>query len=91
MHGSPWRQVRHSRRATGKTRELLGFVEQRSTRLPSESLSDQELLIKLGYGGNRYAREHYEIIARFGRFPHRNEALGRQSTAEEASYLARRQ
>jgi len=56
----------------------------------SESLSDQELLIKLGFGSNRYAREHHEIIARFGRFPHRNEALGRQSTAEEASYLMRR-
>jgi uncharacterized protein (DUF924 family) len=56
----------------------------------SEELNDHELLIKLGHGSNRYAREHYETIARFGRFPHRNEVLGRQTTAEEASYLARR-
>ena len=35
-----------------------------------------------------YAREHREIVARFGRFPHRNEALGRRSTAEELAYLA---
>ncbi len=35
-----------------------------------------------------YARRHYEVIARFGRFPHRNAALGRPSTAEEAAYLA---
>ena len=53
----------------------------------SESLS--YLLAQLGYGGNRYARQHRKIIARFGRFPHRNEILGRESTAEEASYLAR--
>lgn len=35
-----------------------------------------------------YARRHREVIARFGRFPHRNAVLGRASTAEEALYLA---
>ena len=35
-----------------------------------------------------YAREHREIVARFGRFPHRNEALGRESTVKELAYLA---
>ena len=35
----------------------------------------------------RYAQRHYEIIARFGRFPHRNAALGRQSTFEEEAFL----
>ncbi|MDX1571829.1 MAG: DUF924 family protein [Xanthomonadales bacterium] len=34
-----------------------------------------------------YAREHRDVIARFGRFPHRNAALGRETTAEEAAYL----
>ena len=34
-----------------------------------------------------YARRHYEIIARFGRFPHRNDVLGRVSTAEEVAFL----
>ena len=34
-----------------------------------------------------YARRHQQVIARFGRFPHRNQALGRDSTAEEISYL----
>jgi uncharacterized protein (DUF924 family) len=34
-----------------------------------------------------YAWRHYEIIARFGRFPHRNELLGRASTAEEIEFL----
>jgi len=34
-----------------------------------------------------YARRHYEIIARFGRFPHRNAILGRESTPEEIEFL----
>ena len=35
----------------------------------------------------RYAIAHREVIARFGRFPHRNVALGRESSAEELAYL----
>ena len=35
-----------------------------------------------------YARRHQEIIDRFGRFPHRNEVLGRVSTPEEAQFIA---
>lgn len=34
------------------------------------------------------ARGHRDVIARFGRFPHRNAALGRASTPDEAAYLA---
>lgn len=34
-----------------------------------------------------YARRHHEIIQRFGRFPHRNQLLGRQSTDEETEFL----
>ncbi len=36
-----------------------------------------------------YAHRHREIIARFGRYPHRNEILGRQSTPEELAFLKR--
>jgi uncharacterized protein (DUF924 family) len=39
-------------------------------------------------GFSDYARRHRAVIARFGRFPHRNDALGRQSTPEESAYLA---
>ena len=35
-----------------------------------------------------FAMQHFDIIDRFGRFPHRNQALGRQSTPEEIAYLA---
>lgn len=36
----------------------------------------------------KYAKIHRDIIARFGRFPHRNLVLGRASTAEELAFLA---
>jgi len=35
-----------------------------------------------------YARKHQDVIARFGRFPHRNAILGRTSTPQEQAYLA---
>jgi uncharacterized protein (DUF924 family) len=34
-----------------------------------------------------FAKEHRELILKFGRFANRNEGLGRQSTAEELAYL----
>jgi uncharacterized protein (DUF924 family) len=36
----------------------------------------------------KYARMHRDIIERFGRFPHRNSIVGRESTSEEATWLA---
>lgn len=36
----------------------------------------------------RFAREHRDIVARFGRFPHRNRVLGRESTEAEKAWLA---
>ncbi|NTZ97200.1 DUF924 domain-containing protein [Pseudomonas koreensis] len=35
-----------------------------------------------------YAERHQKVIARFGRFPHRNAVLGRESTAEELVFLS---
>jgi uncharacterized protein (DUF924 family) len=35
-----------------------------------------------------YAVKHRAVIARFGRFPHRNAALGRESTPDEREFLA---
>ena len=37
--------------------------------------------------GVDFARKHLDVIARFGRFPHRNAVLGRESTPEEREYL----
>jgi len=38
----------------------------------------------------RYGRPYVEIIERFGRFPHRNKILGRESTPDEIAFLAER-
>lgn len=58
----------------------------------SESLADQERCVALMAASGKqenikYAEIHRDAIARFGRFPHRNEILGRKSTPEEAAYL----
>ena len=45
----------------------------------------QEPAFELAY---EYALRHREIVERFGRFPHRNAALGREPTAEETAFLA---
>jgi uncharacterized protein (DUF924 family) len=41
-----------------------------------------------GAGTFAYAMRHYAVIERFGRFPHRNAILGRESTPEELAFLA---
>ena len=53
-------------------------VQARSVELFA-SLDDEDTL--------GYAVRHKEIVDRFGRFPHRNEALGRESTPEELAFL----
>jgi uncharacterized protein (DUF924 family) len=58
----------------------------------SENLAEQvrsiELFTALGNEHTlKYAVEHHDIIERFGRFPHRNAVLGRESTAEEQAFL----
>ena len=34
-----------------------------------------------------YAKKHADVIGQFGRYPHRNEVLGRKNTPEEIEYL----
>ncbi len=68
----------------------------------SESLADQDRCVELMRrsaadapeqwrellaGNVKYAEEHRGIIARFGRFPHRNQVLGRTDTPEEKEFL----
>ncbi len=57
----------------------------------SESIDDQIISLArrrpLGPRIERKAAEHLDIIARFGRFPHRNAMLGRNTTVEEQAYL----
>jgi uncharacterized protein (DUF924 family) len=57
----------------------------------SEDLADQERCVALYRAASdenlKYAEEHRDIIRRFGRFPHRNALLGRESTVEEQAFL----
>ena len=65
----------------------------------SENLKDQELSFKLckkyalrgqlaSMMSLRFVKHHRNLIKEFGRFPHRNAILGRESTLEEIEYLA---
>jgi uncharacterized protein (DUF924 family) len=62
----------------------------------SEDLADQDLSVRLfqlqdadgpDLSQLQYAEDHRDIIRRFGRFPHRNLALGRVTTPEERAFL----
>ena len=62
----------------------------------SENLADQRLCLELATTRMNdpqfvsYVRQHLEIIERFGRFPHRNEVLGRKNTPEEEAFLGQK-
>ncbi len=58
----------------------------------SESMQDQDKSVSLyeaaGLADNlKFALHHRDIVRRYGRFPHRNKILGRQSTEVEQAYL----
>lgn len=58
----------------------------------SENLDDQKLSVQLFQAAGlienaKFADHHRQIIQRYGRFPHRNSILGRESSPEEVDYL----
>lgn len=75
--------------------QLLSDEEKQFLYMPfmhSEDLEDQTRSVQLFAGINNeeafdYALQHRLIVERFGRFPHRNAVLGRETTAEEAEFL----
>jgi uncharacterized protein (DUF924 family) len=94
-------QIAESLVATGHDKNLTAW-QRWFAYLPfehSESLLDQERSVALfsalaremrheAFDGARdYALRHREVIERFGRFPHRNGILGRESTAAEIEFL----
>ncbi|MCB1476380.1 MAG: DUF924 domain-containing protein [Novosphingobium sp.] len=74
----------------------LGKSERQFLYMPlmhSEAITDQRLSLRLYAGLDDsfvlgFARAHYRMIARFGRFPHRNPVLGRRSTEAEKRAVA---
>ncbi len=86
--------------ASGGDRELTG-VQRQFCYLPFEHAEDLahqrtavQLFEQLGRdepalaGLTEWAQRHHDVVARFGRFPHRNALLGRASSADELAYLA---
>ena len=90
------RRVAHEAVEAGLDR-TLGQVERVFLYLPfehREDLDDQELCCRLMSDLDEnpdwldFAERHRDLIARFGRFPHRNAILGRPCTPKEDAYLA---
>jgi uncharacterized protein (DUF924 family) len=85
-----------ARRAIGRGFDLATPMPERTFfYLPfehSENLTDQERCLALSKATGdtetvKWAKIHHGVIERFGRFPHRNAALGRVSTPEEIAFL----
>ena len=85
--------------ASGRDRDL-GGVQRQFVYLPfehAEDLSHQRTSVQLFQqlaqeepalaGLVEWAQRHHDIVARFGRFPHRNAILGRASTSDELAFL----
>ena len=93
-HDARARSVAHDALAAGHDRALAPFMRP-FLYLPfehSEAMADQDRSVALfrAHGDERalsFAIAHRDVIARFGRFPHRNAVLGRASTAEELAFL----
>ena len=76
------------RQLTRNERQFLYMPLMHSEDIPDQRLS-LRLFTRLGRGfGMPFARSHYRAVARFGRFPHRNDVLGRSSTAAEEKAVA---
>jgi uncharacterized protein (DUF924 family) len=75
----------------------LGPAERQFVYMPfmhSEAIADQLASLRLfaqlpRRWGYDFARSHHRVVARFGRFPHRNPVLGRKSTAAERRAVRR--
>ena len=64
----------------------LPFMHSESRKIQRVSI---DLFTRNGLAGNLdFARRHQAIVERFGRYPHRNQILGRVSTPEEIAFLA---
>ncbi len=75
-----WMPLEHAEDRDCQARSVERFAALVETVEPSERARYEEF--------QRYAESHRDVIERFGRFPHRNAILGRESTPEELEWLA---
>lgn len=86
-----------AKRMVARKTDLLLTQEQRPfiymPYMHSENLADQDACVTLcdarlvEEGTLKFAKIHRDVIAQFGRFPHRNKFLGRETTPEEQAFL----
>jgi uncharacterized protein (DUF924 family) len=76
----------HDRQVAPELRNFFYLPYMHSEWLPDQQRA-LDLCRALGSEPHRYAQLHYDAIAQFGRFPHRNADLGRHTTPEEQHYL----
>lgn len=69
----------HAEEVAAQERSVVAFQQLRDAAPPA--------LKEMLAGNHKYAVAHRDIVARFGRFPHRNAILGRSSTPEEVEFL----
>lgn len=75
----------------------MPFMHSESLDMQTTSLRAFKMLVDLSFPEGRpmfenffdFAMQHYEIVEKYGRFPHRNAILGRENTDAEAHFLAR--
>lgn len=72
--------LEHAEDRTTQRASVAAFTELRDAASPEQKPLFADAL--------DYALKHADVIERFGRFPHRNDILGRKSTPEEAAWLA---
>ncbi len=76
----------------------IPLMHSENIEMQATAIRAYQILVNLAFPETRsiyenflnYAVKHYEVIKQFGRFPHRNEILGRSSTNEELDYLKNR-
>lgn len=75
------------------------LIHSEDIEMQATGVQGYQLLVELALSETRglyedflnYAVKHYKVIQQFGRFPHRNQVLGRQSTEQEKQYLEQQQ
>ena len=76
------------RRLTRTERQFLLLPLMHSEGIADQRRSVRHFAANGDAGRKGFARSHYRMVARFGRFPHRNAVLGRRSSAAEARAVA---
>lgn len=78
----------HGRHFIRSQRQFLLMPLMHSESIADQRLSAQQFSANGDGGRNGFARSHYAMVARFGRFPHRNAVLGRKSSNAELRAIA---